>query len=269
MTNEVDSRAEQLTDSTWFRAVARSGFAASGVVQALVGVIAIQVAVGGGGQKADQSGALDSLARAPGGAVVVWLIAIGGIALALQLILDGALARNPDKKEAWSRRLKAWGKAVVYAAVGVTALRIAIGAGASSSSSSKKGSATLLSLPGGQVLLVLAGLVVIAIGVVLVVQGVTKRFVKTIRVPAGESGRAVVLLGRVGYCARGAAIGVVGVLFVVAAIRTDPNAASGLDGALRAFAGLPFGRVVLVVIGVGWIASGVYSVLRARLARLD
>lgn len=268
MASSTMSRAEQLTDTTWFRATARSGFAASGIVQALVGALAIQVAVQGGGKEADQSGALESLARAPGGAIVVWLIAVGGIALALQLVLDGALVRDSDAKEAWGRRVRAFGKAVVYAAVGVTALRVALGAGASSSGSSKQGSAKVLDLPGGPVLLVVVGLVVVGIGVALVVQGIRASFTRSIHVPAGPSGRAVVVLGRVGYCARGVAIVVVGILFVVAAVRTDPGAASGLDGALRAFAALPYGRVVLVAIGVGWICSGVYSVLRARLAKL-
>ena len=77
------------------------------------------------------------------------------------------------------------------------------------------------------------------------------------------------LLGQVGYSARGVALGAVGVLFVVAAVTTDPQKADGLDGALRAFADLPFGKVVLVVIGLGWVAAGVYTALRAKLARLD
>jgi hypothetical protein len=269
MTESVRSRAERTTDSPWFRAVARSGFAASGLVQALIGVLAVQVAVQGGGKEADQSGALQELTRAPGGAVVVWLVAIGGIALALWLVLDGILERRQDAKHTWTERLKSWGKAVVYGAVGVTALRAALGAGSSSTSSSKQGSATLLGLPGGQVLLAIAGIGVVVVGVALVHRGITKSFLDTIRVPPGSAGRTVVLLGRVGYAARGVAIAVVGVLFVVAAVRTDPGAASGLDGALRAFASLPFGRGVLILVGLGWIASGVYAVCRARLARLD
>ncbi|WP_233551234.1 DUF1206 domain-containing protein [Amnibacterium setariae] len=198
--------------------------------------------------------------------MLVWIAAVGG--LALWLLVDGLLQRRDDAKDTWRERLKSWGKAVVHAAVGVTALRVALGAGGSSSRSSRQGSATLLGLPGGQVLLILVGVAVVVIGGLLVRRGVTARFTETIRVPAGDRGRAVVALGRVGYVARGVAIAMVGVLFVAAAVRTDPGAASGLDGALRAFAGLPFGRVVLVAIGVGWIASGVYSVVRARLARL-
>lgn len=268
MAGTAEQDAARVERSTPVRVVARSGFAASGLVQALVGVLAIEVAVQGGGKETDQSGALKELASAPGGAVVVWLVAIAGIALALWLVLDGILQRGGDAKRRWLERAKSWGKAVVYAAVGITALRVALGAGSSSSKSTKQGSATLLSLPGGQILLVLVGLGVVALGVALVYQGLARTFEKTIRVPA-STGRAVIALGVVGYAARGVAIAVVGVLLVVAAVRTDPGAASGLDGALRAFAALPFGRVALVLIGLGWIASGIYSVFRARLAKLD
>ncbi|MFD1722878.1 DUF1206 domain-containing protein [Amnibacterium endophyticum] len=269
MTETARQNAEGVQQSTWFRGLARFGFAASGLVQGLVGVLAIQVAVQGGGQEADQSGALKALAQAPFGAVVVWLVAIGGLALALWLVVDGFLERGSDAKRVWKERVKAWGKAVVYGAVGVTALRTVLGASQDSSRSARQGSSTVLSLPGGQILLGLVGVGVVVIGVALVHRGVTKGFLETIRVPSGSRGRAVVVLGQVGYVARGVAIAVVGILFVVAAWRTDPGAASGLDGALRAFAGLPFGRVVLAAIGVGWIASGVYLVARARLARLD
>ncbi len=269
MTDAARQAATSVTDSDWFRALARSGFAASGVVQGLVGVLAIQVAVQGGGQDADQGGALEALAKAPGGAVVVWLVAIAGLALALWLVVDGTLERGADAKRTWIERLKSWGKAVVYGVIGVTALRTALGAGQDSSRSTRQGSSTLLGLPGGQVLLAIVGLGVVGLGIALIHRGVAKKFLETIRVPGGSRGRTVVVLGQVGYAARGTAIAVVGVLFVVAAVRTDPGAASGLDGALRAFAGLPFGRVVLAAVGAGWIASGIYSIARARLARLD
>jgi len=260
--------AQRAMDNPAVEAVARSGYAASGILQGLVGVIAVQVALQGSDQQADQSGALDAIVRAPGGAVLVWLIAVGGLALALWLLIDGVLEQRADRSATWKERLKAWGKALVYLVIGITALRVALGAGASSSRSTERGTATLLGLPGGQVLLVLVGIGVVVTGGVLVQRGATAGFRDTIRIPPGRRGDAVLLLGRVGYIARGVAIAVVGVLFVVAAVRTDPGEASGLDGALRAFAGLPFGAVVLVAIGAGWIASGCYTVLRARLARI-
>ena len=76
------------------------------------------------------------------------------------------------------------------------------------------------------------------------------------------------VIGQAGYVARGVAVAVVGLLFVVAAFTLDPTKASGLDGALKAFVALPFGEVLLVVLGVGRIAPGVFSVLRAKQARV-
>ena len=75
-------------------------------------------------------------------------------------------------------------------------------------------------------------------------------------------------LGVIGYSAEGVALMVVGILFWVAAATLDPTRASGLDGALRALAGVPFGEFILVVIGAGFIAYGLYSEFRARYARL-
>ncbi len=124
-------------------------------------------------------------------------------------------------------------------------------------------------MPGGAVVLVVAGFVVIVVGGSLAWIGVSRRFEKQIHVPEGAAGTAVEALGVVGYLARGLAVAVVGVLFVVAAFAADASRASGLDGALRAFAGLPFGQVVLIAIGVGWIASGAYNVVRAWRARMS
>lgn len=267
--DEVERHARQATRNPVFRGFARGGFVASGIVQLLVGVIAIAVALHRSGSSADQSGALGDLARAPGGPLLLWIVTIGSLALGLYLIVSGFLATGRDAKHRWSSRIEDWGKAVVYVAIGLTALRFALGGSSSSTRSSRQGSADILRLPGGPVLLGVVGIGIVVLGGYLVYRGIAKKFVETVRVPSGTAGRATVVLGQVGYAARGVAIAVVGVLFVVAAFTADPQKASGLDGALKAFVALPFGAVLLVVIGLGWIASGVYTILRARLARLD
>lgn len=269
MGDEVEHQARRAARNPVFRGLARGGFVASGIVQLLVGIIAITVALSHSSTSADQSGALGDLAKAPGGPLLLWVVTIGSLALGLFLIVSGSLATGKDTKQRWAHRVEDWGKAVVYVAVGLTALRFALGGSSSSSQSSRQGSADILRLPGGPVLLAVVGAGIVVLGAYLVYRGIAKRFVETIRVPSGAAGRATVVLGQVGYAARGVAIAAVGILFVVAAFTADPNKASGLDGALKAFVALPFGAVLLVLIGLGWIASGVYTVLRARLARLD
>jgi hypothetical protein len=266
--DRAKAEAQRITSSRPFHAVARLGFATSGLLQLLVGVLAVQVALGSSGKETDQSGALGEVAKTPGGAFVLWIGVIGSFALAVWYVVQAVLNRQPDAKDRWKDRAKDGGKAVIYGAIGFTALRFATGSSSSSSHSSEKSTATILNLPGGQVLVALIGLGVIALGGALVVRGWTKKFTETIDVPSGTAGRATVILGEVGYIARGVAVAAVGVFLVVAAFTADPQKASGLDGALKSFAQLPFGKVVLLLVALGWIASGVYFFVRAWRARM-
>jgi hypothetical protein len=258
----------RLSDNPLFRTAARLGFATSGLLQLLVGVIAVEVALHGGGQQSDQSGAFGDIAKTPGGAIVLWIGVVGSFALALWFVVQAFLRREPEAKDRWKEGAKDLGKAVVYAVIGFTALQFALGGSSDSASSQRKGTATLLDLPGGSVLVALLGVVVIVIGGFLAYRGWSKKFTEELVLPAGAAGRATLRLGQVGYIARGVAVVMVGILFVVAAFTADAKKAGGLDGALKAFADLPFGKIVLLVIALGWIASGIYTLVRARRARM-
>jgi hypothetical protein len=160
------------------------------------------------------------------------------------------------------------GKAAAYIALGLTALTFALGQSADGSDSAQQASATILALPGGQVLLGAVGVIALAIGGYFIFKGVTRKFEEDLTVPSGTPGRAVRILGVVGYVAKGIAIGVVGILLVVAAATLDPESSTGLDGALKSLAELPFGVVILVAVGLGLTAYGIYTFVRARYARL-
>jgi len=97
---------------------------------------------------------------------------------------------------------------------------------------------------------------------------VKQKFREDLTLPGGAAGRGTVALGVTGYVAKGIALGVVGVLFAVAAVTSDPSEATGLDGALKALAALPFGVVVLTAVALGLMAYGAYCAVRARRARL-
>ncbi len=160
------------------------------------------------------------------------------------------------------------GTAVAYGAIAVTGFTIVSGGHSDSSQSSRTLSAQLLAMPGGIVLLVVVGLAVAAIGVAFVVRGVTKAFMKNLSSPGGTAGRGIRTFGMIGYVAKGIAVGVAGILFIVAAFSHDPNAAGGIDSALRSLASLPFGQVVLWLVGAGLVVYGLFCFARARYARM-
>lgn len=248
--------------------LARLGFAVNGLLHVIIGSIAISVAVGGGGGEADQSGALHQLAKTPGGVFLLWAVVVGMAALGIWQCLKGFLVPGRDPKRRWLHRIGELSKGIVYFAIAATAFSFARGSGSSSSGKTQAFSAKLLEAPGGVVLLAAIGLAVLVIGAVFVWRGATGRYLRDIRVPAGTAGGVVTVLGLVGYVAKGIALAVVGVLFMAGAFTFDPSKASGLDEALKALAGLPYGVVILFVVGLGVIAYGLYLFARARLARL-
>lgn len=259
--------ARSVGSSRALTALARIGFAGSAVVHFFIGLLAIRVALHDF-QESDQSGAIAQIAKLPGGMVLLWIAVVGLFALALWLVIQAILGIGYASKKRWVRSLVSLAKAVAYFVLGFTALTFAQGGSANASSSTVQATSGILTLPGGQLLLGLIGLVTFGVGVYLIAKGARRRFVDDIVLPVGRSRRAVLVLGTVGYVAKGIAIAVVGVLFVIAAVIVNPSQASGLDGALKALAALPFGSAILIAVGVGLIAFGVYTAARARLARL-
>ena len=270
MADEVAAKAARRAEGNEpLRFLARAGFVANGLLHGVIGAIAISVALGGGGAEADQSGALRQLGAAPGGAVLLWMIVVGMAALGLWQIVQIFVIVGPDPKRKWAHRLGELGKAVAYFAVAAIAFIFASGGSTSSADATQDFSASLLAAPGGVVLLIAIGLTVGCIGGYFVFKGATQKFTDDIVVPPGATGAVITTVGMLGYIAKGVALGIVGILFVVAAVTFDPSKATGLDGALKSLVALPYGAVILSVVGLGLIAYGAYCCARARFARLS
>ncbi|MBO0900037.1 DUF1206 domain-containing protein [Cellulomonas sp. zg-ZUI222] len=244
---------------------ARAGYAASGLVHVLIGVLAVQLAFGSSAGSADQSGAFEKIASSPFGAVVLWFTCVAFLALGAWY----AAAAISGAAGGTSERAKAGGKAAVYVALGVTAFAFARGSGSGSGSQTSSVTGELMQAPGGRLLVGAVGVGIVAVGAYHVHKGLTKKFLEDLRrLPAGTTGRVARQAGVVGYTAKGVALGIVGVLFVVAAADANPQEATGLDGALVALRDAPGGPVLLLLVAVGLIAFGAYCGIRARFGRL-
>ncbi|WP_104192016.1 DUF1206 domain-containing protein [Cryobacterium sp. Y82] len=259
--------ARDASNSAALQLLARLGFAVNGLLHILIGFLAITVAVGAGSGSADQTGALSQLASNPGGVFLLWTVVVGMFALGLWLVVSAFIVHD-DPKRKWGRRLANIAKAIVYFAIGATALTFAQGGSSSSAGSTQSASSSLLSSPGGAILLFLAGVAVLGVAGYFIYKGAAQKFRSDLSVPGGTAGRAVVMLGVVGYIAKGVALGVVAILVGVAALTRDASKSTGLDGAIKALAALPYGTIALILIALGLIAYGVYCFVRARRARL-
>jgi hypothetical protein len=258
----VQSAATTLNRSPVLHALARGGFAVNGVIHILIGGIAVTIAAGGEGS-ADQGGALSQVASYPFGFVILWVLAAGLAGLGLLQLVEAVLVRGTDGED-WAERIKEAAKGVAYFAIGGSAAAYAVGQSPDSGAQARDFSSALIATLPGRALLVLVGVVAAAVGGYFVAKGARRRFLHDLAVPAGPWKRAATILGTAGYVSKGIAIGVVGVLFVVAASTLDASGSTGLDGALKALAALPFGSVVLTTIAAGLFAYGIYCFVRAR-----
>jgi hypothetical protein len=253
--------------------LARVGMLAYGAVHLLVAWLAVELAwFGGGGESADQSGAMSRLAESPAGKPLLWVIAVGLIALAAWQAAEvlrwrsGWSASGKARTKALRKSGSALVKAAIYIALAVVAIRFATGSGQSSSQQQQETTAGVLGWPGGQFLVGAAGLVLIGSGVWHVRKGLTTSFLKQIDTSKASASatRLVTRLGQVGFPGKGVALALVGGLLGYAAITFDPSKAQGLDGALRTVLDLPFGRILLTLVAIGIAAFGAFLFVRAR-----
>ncbi|MDO9456386.1 DUF1206 domain-containing protein [Nocardioides sp.] len=266
-TGRPSSAARQVEQSDWLDRAAQAGLVAFGVVHLLIGWLAIQLALGDREGSADSKGALQQLAEQPLGTTLVWLVAVGMLLLVVWKAADAAVGYREESEDSkrLRKRLVAAGKAVLYAAIAVSAIKVATGSG-SSGGGTDSTTAEVMDLPGGQVLVGLVGLGIVAVGVALLVMAWKESYLKHLdgEGRSGNTGTAYRVLGRVGHVAKGIALGIVGGLFLYAAVTHEPKKSGGLDQALVKVLDQPFGPVLLTAMGLGFAAYGLFCFAEAR-----
>jgi hypothetical protein len=258
MENVADVRPR--TRGDWQEICARFGLAAKGVSYALVGVLAIGVALGVGGAATSRNGALHALAGNTFGTFVLVLLTAGFAAYALWRVLQ---AVADDK---WGKRLAHLGRAAVYFGLAYSAARILVGSGGGQSQNAKahKAAAVVLGLPGGPWLVGVAGAVLFGVGCWNLYRGVSRSFEDKWVQRSGAAERWGGRAGVVGHCARFVVFALMGAFAIKAAVDYDPKAAVGLDGALQKLAHQSYGQFLLGVVAAGLVAYAVYCFVDAR-----
>ncbi|MDR3657201.1 MAG: DUF1206 domain-containing protein [Mycobacterium sp.] len=259
----------QVVQNSVFERLARAGFVVNGLLHLIVGYLAIRIALGDGGT-ADQTGALATLAAKPGGPVILWFAATALLMLGLWRLVETALGRSSDRKSEGPPptapdRAKAFGLAAVCVAFAHSAFGFARGAGKSAGQQNSSISARLMETTAGTIAFIACGAIIVAVGGYHVYKGASGNFVDDLE---GESGDLVRRLGVAGYIAKGVVIAGTGALVVVAACRSEPKRATGLDGALRTLGAHPYGAALLIAAGLGIITYGLYSFAMARSTRM-
>lgn len=256
--------------SPWVRTAARLGYAAIGAVYILVGVLALRVAFGPGGDAPDQSSALQQILIAPFGRAILGVVAVGLFGYLIWRLVEAVAdvrGKGGDPKGLATRAGYAI-SGLAYGGLGLSAARLALGMGGGSAGDGQRQewTARFMELPLGRWLVALAGLVVIGVGVYQVYKGAARKFRDSLlygKMSEGER-RIVDPVGIAGHVAHGIVLGLTGVFLVQAALRFNPQEAQGLGGALDELARQPYGPWLLGLVATGLVAYGIYKLAEAR-----
>jgi hypothetical protein len=273
MANPASQAAHVAARSRTLEVLARAGLLSWGIVHLTLAWICVRVAFGESGGKADQSGALATLASNPGGTALLGVLGIGFLGFAAWQVTEairGHRERSAGAERVLHRVISA-GRVLLFGALAAASASFAFGSRNSDSAAEQQSTtADLLGLPGGQVLVGAIGLTVVVVGAVLVYRGVARKFHENLDTAAmpREVEHPTTVLGVLGYSAKGVVLGIAGALVVSAAVTFDPSKSRGLDAALKTLGEQPYGKALLCTAAAGLACFGLYSIVDARYRKI-
>ena len=263
--------------STVMENLMRLGYMARGLVYVVIGMLAVQVALGTGGGFADPQGAIAFMGKTAFGKILLFVILAGLIGYGLwgfvRAITD-PLHKGTDAKGIAER--------VGYALSGISYLFLALAtygliaggapaaSGGTQTSATQRIAGTVLAHPMGGWIVGLVAVLVIAVGILQISQGLQRKFDQTFIPYAVNSDKRKWLtrMGQFGTAARGLVFTLTGVFLLLAAYNHDASRAQGIDGVLGALQHQPAGPWLLGVVAIGLIAFGLYSIMSGVWLRL-
>ena len=263
---DVKKIVRTTTMSPFVETLERLGYIVRGLVYSVIGVLALQAAIGGGGALTDPQGAIATLGKTPVGGILLYVILIGLLGYGLwglvRAIAD-PLHKGSDTKGTFAR--------IGYAISGFSYLLLGFvtynlingNTPGSSTQQLQQTIGSILAKPWGVWVVGFVALCVIGAGISQIVQGLEatfNRLFKSYMLSASQL-RWITRLGRFGYVARGFVFTLIGVFLGLAAYHNDPAQAKGIDAVLASLRNGPYGFVLLGIVALGLIGFGIFSIM--------
>ena len=235
----------------------------------IVGGFAVAAGLGKRGSTGGHKDAFALIRDQPFGRVLLAVIAAGMIGYVLWRFVSAftdSEHRGSDMK-GFGIRIASFGRGLVYGTFAVEVIRMMMGNGGGSSGEeeTKHWTARLMQQPFGRWLVAAAGLGVVAYGAYQLYAAWDSKLSKRISLGEIDSNvrGKVIAISRFGIGARGAVFVIIGGSLVLAALRHNAQAAHSTTGALQELP-LP----LLVLVGFGLAAYGVYALVNAKYRRI-
>lgn len=233
----------------------RLGFVARGLLYLVIGLLVIRT-----GRAEDPAGALKVLAE-DGGKILLIILIAGLLSYGLWRLADAAfnIERHEQGNKGLRERIGAGASGIAHLLLAWQAIRLMRDGGlGGGGAGSQEGAQTALTLPGGQLALVVAGLVLLGVGAFQLVKAYKADFLKQLEPGVAHQPWAR-WTGQGGYAARGLVFLISGGFLFAAGREEQASEAGGMAEAL-AWLSSPWDAIV----AVGLILFGLYSLIEAR-----
>lgn len=263
--NRAQRQGDELAHARALGWLARAGLVARGVVYLIIGVLALELALGEGGKATNQTGALKTVAEQSFGEALLILLAIGLAGYSLWRLLRAAIGHGAEQRDSASDRVAALASGIAYGILCITAVKILTESGAGSGTP-KGTTGGVLDWTGGTVIVAIAGAIMIGVAVYQAYKGLAKKFLEDAKTGEMSEGvrKGYTALGVFGHVARAVVFALIGYGLIKAAIDYNPKEAIGLDGALRELADASYGPILLAAVAIGLAGFALYSMVDAR-----
>jgi hypothetical protein len=267
----IAAKGRRVGRSRWVEGLGRAGLVAKGVLYAVIGILAIKVAVGARGDDPGKEGALRTIAAQPLGKLLLAILALGLAGYAAWRLAQGLLDRDAagERAKGLAKRAGNVAKGAWYGGLcTLTVLKIA-GAeseGGGGATQEDRATSGVLGLPLGRYLVFAVAAGFVGAALFNGYRAVTcnfRRKLETERMSKTEE-TAATGVGVLGHLARFVVFGLIGAFLAKAAWQFDPEEAVGLDAALYEVARQPYGGFLLGAVAVGLIAYALYCFVQAR-----
>lgn len=250
-------------DIGWAIPLMRAGYSGRGLVYLAVAGISLY-SIWRGGQAQDTSSALGWLENTWGGGLVLFLILLGMLAYAVWRVLDATYDLEDYGRDAKGiiARLGMVVTGLIHLGIGILAFSLLFGNGGSSEGSGiPRYVSIVMQWPGGRWIVGLVGLLIIGAGVYYLRKGWKEGYKKHLRANRFTTRWNPVL--KAGVIAQGVVVGVVGLLFLFAAWRANPEAAGGVGEAFSWLSQQVYGQILVVGVCVGLVGFAVFCFVNA------
>ena len=250
-------------DMGWAITLMRVGYLGRGLVYLAVAGISLY-SIWRGGQAQDTSSALGWLENTWGGGAVLFLILLGMLAYAIWRVVDAACDLEDYGSDAKGivARLGMVVTGGIHLGIGVLAFSLLFGGGeAGQGSSTSRYVGTVMQWPGGRWIIGLVAILILGAGAYYLRQGWQNEYRKHLR--GNEFTTRWNSILKAGVMAHGLVIGVIGLLFLFAAWRSDPQAAGGVGEAFSWISNQVYGRFLVIAVCVGLVGFAVFCFVNA------